>query len=92
MRILPEKMLEGKKVKDFVATVNKYRMSMGPAITDLAKPILDLTEKDAKFERTKRHTIAVKGLKHHLINYTPLRIHHPKKAFVSTADASGYAV
>ncbi|CDJ47787.1 OSJNBa0042F21.10 protein, related [Eimeria brunetti] len=88
----PEELHNDTQVKQFLGTVNYCRMFMGPAFADMARPLVELTKKDAPFVWTEKHTAAVKALKHTLVNYTTLQTPDVKKPYVLRTDASGYSV
>ena len=92
IEIWPERLNNDTQVKQFLGTVNYCRMFMGPAFSDLAKPLVELTKKSQPFEWTEDHTNSVRALKHQLINFTVLQIPDPSKPYVIKTDASGYAV
>ena len=92
LEIWPEKLNNDTQVKQFLGTVNYCRMFMGPAFSDLARPLVELTKKSQSFEWTEEHTNSVRALKHQLINFTILQIPDPSKPYVLKTDASGYAV
>lgn len=92
IEIWPEKLENDTQVKQFLGTINYCRMFMGPAFAELARPLVELTKKDAAFNWTEEHTTAVKRLKEQLINYVTLQVPDPNKPYVLKTDASGYAV
>ncbi|CDJ50932.1 OSJNBa0061C08.12 protein, related [Eimeria brunetti] len=92
IEVWPGELHNDKQVKQFFDTVNYCRMFMGPAFADIARPLVELTKKDAPFVWTGKHTAAVKALKHTLVNYTTLQTPDMKKPYVLRTDASGYAV
>ena len=92
IEIWPERLNNDTQVKHFLGTVNYCRMFMGPAFSDLAKPLVELTKKSQPFEWTEEHTNSVRALKHQLINFTILQIPDPGKPYVMKTDASGYAI
>ncbi|CDJ49131.1 hypothetical protein EBH_0082110 [Eimeria brunetti] len=67
-------------------------MFLGPAFADMARPLVELTKKDAPFVWTEKHTAAVKALKHTLVNYTTLQTPDAKSPYVLRTDAPGYAL
>ena len=88
----PEVLENDTQVRQFLGTVNYCRMFMGPRFADLARPLVDLTKKDATFQWNEEHTQAVRALKEKLINFTMLQVPDLQKPFVLHTDASSFAV
>ena len=90
--VWPETLQNETQVRQFMGAINYCRMFMGPAFTDIARPLFDLMRKDTPFSWTAQHTAAVKALKERLIHYTTLQVPDPSKPYVLRTDASGYAL
>ena len=92
IKVWPEVLQNVTQVRQFIGAINYCRMFMGPAFSDIARPLFDLLRKDIPFRWTEQHTAAVKALKERLIHYTTLQVPDPSKPYVLRTDASGYAL
>ncbi|CDI87821.1 OSJNBa0042F21.10 protein, related [Eimeria praecox] len=81
VRLWPEQLSYETQVRQILGTVNYCRMLMGSEYAEVARPLADLTRKDAVFMWTGIHTQAVRQLKQRLIEYTTLQVPDTKKLF-----------
>ena len=75
----PEALNNDTQVKQFLGTVNYCRMFMGPAFSELGKPLVELTKKSQSFKWTEEHTNSVRALKRQLVTFTVLQTPDPSK-------------
>jgi len=99
IRPIPEKLESIKKmppphdvksVQQFMGLANYYRKFV-PHFSNLAKPIVALTRKDAEFRWTDHHQKCFEMIKEMLCDAPVLKYPDPQKPYVLFTDASKYA-